>query len=132
MPIRLPSRLPAATEQIINSVIGGAISVHTTLGPGLLEAIYVDAMAIELEFRGLAFERERVVPLYYRNRPLRTQRLDLVVQREVLVEVKAVERLQLVHQSQVISYLKASGLRVGLLMNFNSNFLKDGLRRIVM
>ena len=132
MQMRLPSPLPESTEQLVTAVIGGAIAVHAALGPGLLEGIYVDAMAIELEWRGMQFERERVVHLHYRARPLRTQRLDLVVESQVLVEIKAVERLLLVHQSQVMSYLKASGLRVGLLLNFNSHFLRDGLRRIVM
>ena len=77
-------------------------------------------------------ERERTVSLQYREQPLRVQRLDLVVEGRVLVEIKAIERLHLVHQTQVMSYLRASGLRVGLLMNFNAYLLRDGLRRIVM
>lgn len=132
MPIRLPSTLDDSTENVLGRVIGGAIAVHAALGPGLLEAIYADAMAIELDYLGLRFERERVVSLLYRDRPLRTQRLDLVVEGLVLIEVKAIERLHPVHHAQVMSYLKASGLRVGLLMNFNAYLLRDGLRRIVM
>ena len=132
MPVRVSSTLDEATEAIVSRVIGAAIAVHTALGPGLLEAIYADAMAIELEWLGLCFERERTVSLQYREQPLRVQRLDLVVEGRVLVEIKAIERLHLVHQAQVMSYLRASGLRVGLLMNFNAYLLRDGLRRIVM
>jgi GxxExxY protein len=124
--------LDPETEELVEQTIGCAIVVHKTLGPGYLEAIYHDALAIELDEAGLAFEREVSVPLLYRGRPLRAYRLDLVVGGSVLVELKAVDRLDPVHFSQVISYLKASGLRVGLLMNFNRQKLTAELRRIVL
>lgn len=132
MEMRLPSTLPEATEAVVRGVIGGALEVHRRLGPGLLEAIYVDALTIELEIRGLRFERERQVLMHYRGRPLRSQRVDLIVEGQVIVEVKAVDRFDPVHQAQVLSYLRATGLRVGLLMNFHRQFLKSGLRRIVL
>jgi GxxExxY protein len=112
--------------------IGSAIRVHQALGPGFHEAIYQDAMAVELELEGLPFEREFQVPMFYRGRPLRTQRLDLVVDRLVVVELKAIERLDRVHQMQLLSYMKAAHLPVGLLMNFHAEFLKSQLRRFVL
>ena len=132
MPIRILSPLPDATERVVQTVIGAAIEVHKALGPGLLESIYADAMAIELEFKNIRHERQKSVLLTYRERPLRSQRIDLVVEDQVLVELKATERLQPVHHAQVISYLRASGLRVGLLLNFNSHLLRESIRRIVL
>jgi GxxExxY protein len=106
--------------------------VHQALGPGFHEAVYHDALAIELEWEGLPFERECQVAMSYRGRALRSQRLDLVVDRLVVVELKAVERLERVHQTQLLSYLKAARLPVGLLMNFHAEFLKSQLRRFVL
>ena len=132
MTFRLPSPLTAATEAIVTSVVDSALEVHRRLGPGLLESIYGDALAIELDYRGIAFERERPLPIYYRDHLLRIHRIDMVVMNEVLVELKAVERLALVHQAQVISYLRASQLRIGLLINFNSDRLKGSIRRVIL
>ncbi|MDP2054796.1 MAG: GxxExxY protein [Acidobacteriota bacterium] len=112
--------------------IGCALRVHQTLGPGFHDAVYQDALAVELELEGLPFEREFQVAIFYRGRQLRTQRLDLVVDRRVVVELKAVEQLQRVHQTQILSYLKAAKLPVGLLMNFHAEFLKSQLRRFVL
>jgi GxxExxY protein len=123
--------LDPETELTVGRTIGCAIEVHRALGPGYLEAIYQDAMAIELAAAGLPFEREVLTPVYYRGHLLRGHRLDLVVARRVVVELKAVERLDAIHTSQVVAYLKASCLRLGLLMNFNAPALKSGLRRIV-
>jgi GxxExxY protein len=129
---RTTPALDAETEVLVERIIGCAITVHKTLGPGFLEAVYQDALAIELDEAGLTFLREVSVPLTYRGRALRAHRLDLVVDDRVLVELKAVERLDPVHHSQVVSYLKVSGLRVGLLMNFSQQSLKSGLRRLVL
>lgn len=116
----------------MRATIGCGLEVHKRLGPGLLEGIYGDALAIELDLAQLAFERELAIPVHYRGHQLRSHRVDLIVEGQVLVELKAIERMDALHQAQVMSYLKASGLRVGLLMNFNSRFLRDGLRRIVL
>lgn len=132
MALRLASPVPPSTEAIATNVIDSALEVHRQLGPGLLEAIYADAMTIELEHRGVRFEREREVLLYYRERPLRVQRLDLVVENVVVIELKAIERLAAVHQAQMLSYLRAANLRPGLLMNFNSAWLKGNIRRIIL
>lgn len=132
MEFTLPSPLSETTECIVRETIGCAIEVHKRLGPGLLEGIYADALAIELDFRKLRFDREHEIAIRYRGHQLRSHRADLIVEGQVLVELKAVERLEPLFHAQVISYLRASGLRVGLLMNFNSRFLRDGLRRVVV
>jgi GxxExxY protein len=130
--LRIKSPFPKHTEHLTSEVLDAAMEVHKRLGAGFLEATYVDALTIEFEFRGLSFERERAVLLTYRDKPLRTHRLDLVVEGEILVEVKSVERLAPVHHAQVLSYLRASELRLAFLLNFNSAVLKSQLRRIVL
>lgn len=120
------------TERTIERTIGCAIAVHKALGPGYLEGVYHDALGLELDYRHISFERERAVPILYRGQLLRTHRLDLVIERRLLVELKAVERLERIHHAQVVAYLRSSGLRVGLLMNFNSVMLKSAMRRIVV
>jgi len=119
-------------DDITERVIGGAIQVHRTLGPGLLETAYEACLAFELAERGLNVARQVSLPIVYRDVKLECgYRLDLVVEDSVIVEVKAVEELALIHEAQVLSYLKLSGLCVGLLINFNVVILKKGLRRIV-
>lgn len=129
---RVPPRLPPQLEAIVTRTIGCALRVHQTLGPGYSEIVYHDAMAIELEVSDLAFSRDLVVPVTYRGRPLRDYRLDLVVDRLVVVEIKAVERLHPMHQTQILSYMKAGRLPVGLLMNFQSEYLRSQMRRFVL
>ncbi len=128
---RAQSSLPADTECAVKDAIGCAIEVHTHLGPGYMESVYKRAFRIELELRGLRYTCEQPVKISYKNRAIHGQRLDLVVEECVLLELKAVERLLPVHVSQVVSYLKATDLRVGLLMNFNVRWMKDGIRRVV-
>ena len=132
MLIRVTPVLSPEREAIVTRTIGCAIRVHQALGPGFHEAIYHDAMGVELEWEGLPYEREFRVAMFYRERPLRTQRLDLVVDGLVVVELKAVEHLERVHQTQLLSYMKAAKLPVGLLMNFHAEFLKSQLRRFVL
>ena len=129
---RAKSALDGETEDLVDRVIGCALQVHRSLGPGYLEGVYHDAMAIELEVSGLSFEREVFTPIHCRGRVIRGHRLDLVVAARVVVELKAVEKLEPIHSSQVVPYLRASGLRAGLLMNFNTPVLKSALRRIVL
>ena len=119
-------------ESIITRTIGCAIRVHQALGPGYTEAVYHDALAIELTFDGLPFDREFRFTVFYRGRALRRHHLDLVVGRAVVVELKAVERLQRIHQTQILSYMKSGQLKAGLLMNFHAEFLKSELRRFVL
>jgi GxxExxY protein len=115
------------TEQII----GAAIEVHRAIGPGLLESTYEECLDRELRESGLVVSRQLVVPLTYKGKPLAsTYRLDLIVDNRVIVEVKAVEKLARVHLAQMLSYLQHTGLRVGLILNFNSVILSDGIHRV--
>ena len=132
MPLRIPTRFSEDIERIATEIVDGAMQVHRHLGPGLREGVYHDAMAIELEYRQLRFDREKRVMLRYRDKPLRTHKLDLVVEDKVLVELKAVARIEPVHVAQTIGYLKASELQLGLLINFNADWLKGNIRRIVV
>ena len=116
MPLRIPSTLPQATEKLIERIIGCGIEVHKALGPGLLESIYGDAMSIALRYQGLAFAREREIPLCYRGIAVRSHYVDLIVEGAVVVELKAIDRLKPVHGAQVISYLRATGIRASLLI----------------
>ena len=119
-------------EAIVTQTIGCAIGVHSALGPGYTELVYHDAMAVELNRAGLPFSREFGVPVYYRGQLLRTQYLDLVVAGVVVVELKAVERLARIHEMQLLSYMKTAHLKVGLLMNFHTEYLRSQLRRFVL
>ena len=132
MSLRIASPFPPEFEGVVTSVIDGALAVHNELGPGLIEGVYSDAMAIELAYRNPKFERQRPTTLSYRGKPLRTHRLDLVVESQIILELKAVERLMPIHRSQMIGYLRASGLRLGLLINFNSDWLRGQIKRVVV
>ena len=125
----MKDRLDALTQQII----GAAIAVHRELGPGLLESSYEACLTFELVERRLRFERQKPLPLVYRGRTLDCgYRIDLLVEEEVVVEVKSVERLEPIHIAQVLSYLRLSSRKVGLLINFNVKWLADrGIRRVV-
>ena len=124
----MKERLNEITEQII----GAAMAVHRALGPGLLESAYEACLAYELAERGLAVERQKSLPITYREVKLDCgYRIDLLVEGSVVVELKSVEVLGPVHEAQLLSYLKLSGCKVGLLINFNVKVLKQGIRRMV-
>jgi GxxExxY protein len=117
---------------ITEKIIGAAMDVHRVLGPGLLESAYEACLAFELTKRGLRFEQQKPIPLVYEQVKLECgYRIDFFVEGSVVVEVKSVECLAPIHQAQVLSYLKLSGSRVALLINFNVTVLKDGIRRYV-
>jgi len=119
-------------DQITENIIGAAIEVHRALGPGLLESAYEACLAFELAQRSLKVEQQKALPVVYREVKLDCgYRLDLLVEETVIVEVKAVDRLAPIHQAQLLSYLKLSGCKVGLLINFNVKLLKYGIRRVV-
>ena len=120
-------------NDLTHTIIGAAVAVHRELGPGLLESAYERCLAIELVDRGLKTERQKSLPLVYRGRPVgRGYRADLLVEETVLVEVKSVERLDRIHTAQVLSYLRLSGCRIGLLINFNVRWLtEDGVKRLI-
>lgn len=120
-------------EELTDKIIGAAIEVHRALGPGLLESAYEACLCHELQLRSLDVQRQVDLPLVYKGVRLDCgYRLDVVVERAVLVELKAVDRLAPIHEAQLLTYLKLSGLRVGLVMNFNAAILKDGLVRRVL
>jgi GxxExxY protein len=130
--MRLPTPLSPEAEDAMSETIGCAIAVHKALGPGFLESIYKKAMHIELAARGISYESERALTVKYRNIAIPGQRVDLIVRGLIVVELKAVIRFDDVHRSQVISYLKTTGLKGGLLINFRVPVLKAGLQRIVL
>lgn len=119
-------------NQISDRIIGAGIRVHKALGPGLLESAYEACLAFELAEFGMEVVRQQPMPVVYRGVRLDCgYRTDLIVESEVIVEVKAVTRLEPIHEAQLISYLKLSDRRLGLLMNFNVRALKNGVRRLV-
>ncbi|PAW86510.1 MAG: GxxExxY protein [Pedosphaera sp. Tous-C6FEB] len=123
------------TERDQNSaaVIGAAIEVHRVLGPGLLESAYEECLCHELSLRGIAFERQLALPVDYKGVRLDCgYRLDIVLPGKLVVELKAVEQLASIHDAQLLTYLKLSGIRTGLLLNFNVPLLRDGIRRFVL
>ena len=128
----LPSPLSEDQERLIGKVIGCAITVHRELGPGFLESIYKKAMRIELAVQGLAFEAERPIHVLYRGIEIPGQRVDLIVEDQLVIELKSVIQFDRVHVAQLISYLKTTGLRGGLLINFRTATIKSGLKRIVL
>ena len=120
-------------QELTSKIIAAAIEVHRHLGPGLLEIAYQTCLAAELEDRGLKYQRELVVPLTYKNRKLDCGfRIDFLIENDIIVELKSVEILLPVHESQILSYLRFMGKRIGLILNFNEPILKKGIRRFVM
>ena len=119
-------------NKITEIIIGAAIHVHRTLGPGLLESAYESCLAYELRKRGMAVERQKAVPLVYEEVKLECgYRMDLFVESSVVVEVKSVEALAPIHEAQTLSYLRLSGSKLALLINFNVIVLRDGVRRFI-
>ena len=127
----LNSLLPEATEEVGRKVIGCAIAVHRILGPGFKEIIYLRALLIELDLAGLRFECEKRIVVPYKGKEIPGHRIDLIVEGCVIVELKAVPSLMRLHERQVVSYLRATGLRLGYVINFNVEILRDGIKRVV-
>ncbi|MGO8753201.1 MAG: GxxExxY protein [Thermoguttaceae bacterium] len=123
--------IPQQDEQIAKAVIGAAIEVHRELGPGFLESIYRKALAYELSLRGFPVEQEKEIVVPYKDIQIPGQRLDLLVGQRLIVELKCVEEFAPIHQAQLLSYLKTTRLRLGLLINFKAQLLKDGIKRLV-
>ena len=119
-------------DPLTERIIGCALEVHRRTGAGLLEAVYDVCFAFELEAAGLSFQRQCAVPLEYKSLSVRTAfRVDFVIEDRILVELKSVETLLPVHKAQVLTYLKLTGLPTGLLINFNTTVLREGIRRLV-
>jgi GxxExxY protein len=119
-------------NRLSNVVIGAALRVHSELGPGMLESAYEECTVFELTDEGLRVERQKPLPLIYRGHRLDCgYRVDMIVEGVIVIEVKAIERLEKVHSAQVLSYLRQLKLKLGLLINFNVKWLQDGIKRVV-
>jgi GxxExxY protein len=119
-------------NRLSSQVIGAAIEVHKILGPGLLESAYEECLAHELHLRGLSVERQKLLPLVYKGEQLDCgYRLDLVVENAIIIELKSCSSIEPIHKAQVLTYLKLSGLSLGLLLNFNVPVMREGIVRLV-
>lgn len=119
-------------DPLTEKIIGCAIEVHRQLGPGLLEATYESALAVEFELGGLQFQRQVAFPISYKGRIIGEHRLDLLIEKAVILEIKSVDHHNPIFEAQVLTYLKITGLKRALLINFNSRLLKDGIKRFVL
>jgi len=119
-------------NQLSNKILGAAIEVHKVLGPGLLESAYEECLCHEIDLRGLRYERQKALPVIYKGRKLDCgYRLDMVVEDSIILELKCCEKIEPIHEAQILTYLKLSGLHLGLILNFNVTIMRDGIRRIV-
>jgi GxxExxY protein len=120
-------------EEIFRKVLDCAFEVHTNLGPGLLESVYEECLFIELQTAGLNVEKQKHLPLIYKGLKLESHlRIDILVENKIIIELKAVEELSDVHLAQILTYLKLSGCKLGLLVNFNITHLKNGIKRVIL
>ena len=124
--------LSEADEGVVSEVLGCAIAVHRILGPGFKESIYQRALFLELDSKGIRYEREKPILVKYKTWEIPGQRVDLIVGGIVLLEIKAIPKVKALHRAQVLSYLRTTGLRVGLVLNFNVRLMKHGIHRIVL
>ena len=119
------------TDPVKEAIIGAAIEVHRVWGPGLLESVYEEALCHELTLRAIRFERQKEVDVVYKDIVIKNQRLDLLVDGQVVVELKSTESDHPVYKAQILSYLKASGLKRGLILNFGKKTMLEGITRVV-
>jgi len=118
-------------EDGTNHIIAAAIEVHRVLGPGLLENAYEECLCHEFELRGIKHERQKPLPVHYKGKTLDCcYRLDIVIQDQIILELKCVEKILPIHEAQLLTYLRLSGKKTGLLLNFNTTLLKDGIKRL--
>lgn len=129
--LRITSPLSPEQEAVVTEAVDVGFTVHSELGPGFREHIYERAYCLELDARGIRYEAEKRIEVRYKSWSIPGQTIDLIIEGIVLVELKTVPRLMPVHVAQVMSYLKTLDLRVGLLMNFNSELFKTGLKRVI-
>ena len=119
-------------NKITEKIIGCAIEVHKHLGPGLLESIYESALCIEFDAIPIIYERQKSLPVQYKEHSIGDFRIDLLVENSVVVELKSVERHDPLFDAQILSYMKLGGYKIGLLLNFNSRLLKQGIKRFIL
>lgn len=121
----------ARPDPLTGRIIGVAMQVHSAFGAGLLESVYQNALCIELKAQGIRFQAQQAIDITYRNQPVGHLIADVVVEGRVILELKSVEKLLPIHTAQLITYLKATGIKTGLLINFNVRHLRDGIKRVV-
>ena len=125
--------LSPRAEEIATEIVDAAFSVHSSLGPGLLESVYEECLAYDFSERNLSYDRQLVLPINYRDHRIDSGlRLDFLVEGQIVIEIKAVETLVSVHTSQLLTYLKLSNCRLGFLINFNVALIKNGIHRYVL
>ena len=126
----MESPTPFESDSLSGRIIGSAIEVHRIIGPGLIESIYENALCHELSLRGMAYEQQIETDVFYKGKIIKGQRIDLIIEREIVIEVKSVSRVHEVVFAQLLSYLKVTGLKRGLILNFGEKRLVDGIRRV--
>lgn len=119
-------------DVLTQKIIGAAIEVHRTLGPGLLESIYEEALCHEFDLRRIRYRRQVEIDVVYKEKVIKGQRLDILVEEEVIIEVKSLSKLHEIVTAQLLSYLKATGLKRGLIINFGAKMLVEGIKRIAL
>ena len=120
------------TNQLSNKIIGAAIEVHRALGPGLLESAYEECLCYELDSREINFERQLSLPVLYKEKQLDCgYRIDVLIEKSIILELKAIDKIEAIHKAQLLTYLKLSNIRLGLILNFNVPIMKNGIVRIV-
>ena len=119
-------------NKITEKIIGCAIEVHKILGPGLLESLYEKALYCEFKLEHLSYNNQLIIPIMYKGIKLGEHRIDTLVENEIIVELKAVSKIEPVFEAQLLSYLKLTGKKIGLLINFNVPILRDGIKRIIL
>ncbi len=133
MSLKVVTNLDAEIEVLAKQVVDCAFQVHTTMRAGLLESVYEECFAFELQDRGLHFEKQKRIPLVYKNHKLKLEhRIDLIIEDKIIIELKAVERLLPIHKAQLLSYMHLTDVQLGFLMNFNVPLIKDGIQRLVL
>ncbi len=131
MTLLLKKKLDDKTEMLATAVIGAAIEVHRELGPGYMEKVYENAFSVELGMRGIDHALQVPVAVMYKEVKVQGQILDIVVEKKIILELKTVSELVKAHESQILSYLKSTRMSLGLLINFNSTLLKNGIKRFI-
>ena len=132
MSMRVYTPLSEADEMVISQALGCAVTVHRTLGPGFKESIYRRALQLELDIGGVRYESEKPVLVKYKTWEIPGQRVDLIAGGVVLLEIKAISKVKALHRAQVLSYLRTTGLRAGVILNFNVRLMKHGIHRMVL
>jgi GxxExxY protein len=119
-------------KEVTERIISCALEVHSTLGPGVLESVYEEALAHEFTLRGIEYEKQKEISLKYKGKAIGKHRIDFLVESEIVLELKAVETMNKIYEAQILTYLRAIDKKVGLLINFNAERLKDGIKRLIL